>query len=187
MPPPDTTLIAGQTGPPPDSVTGMDSAQFMQYMGRYYDSVSYENTRHASGHRPTFPLSEGTMFLIVVGILALLYLLFVYFPGLMERSYAKAADKKVDEEIAAKKVKYDAWFRKYNPYYCSLPAEMQELFLRRTIRFVNEKEFRFHQLPEEEYMSVLVSGAAVQMTLGLKNYLLDYYPVIHVIRKEYVL
>jgi Mlc titration factor MtfA (ptsG expression regulator) len=34
---------------------------------------------------------------------------------------------------------------------------------------------------------VLISGAAVQLTFGLRNYLMDYFDVIHVMRKEYVL
>lgn len=40
---------------------------------------------------------------------------------------------------------------------------------------------------EEEYIPVLISGAAVQMTFGLKNYMMDYFPKIHIIRKEYTL
>ena len=34
------------------------------------------------------------------------------------------------------------------------------------------KEFRFHSMVEEEYIPVLISGAAVQMTFGLRNYLM---------------
>jgi Mlc titration factor MtfA (ptsG expression regulator) len=34
---------------------------------------------------------------------------------------------------------------------------------------------------------VLISGAAIQLTFGLKNYMLDYFNIIHVMRKEYVL
>ena len=82
---------------------------------------------------------------------------------------------------------YDDWLNRYNPYYHSLPRELKRRFLFRTECFLQSKEFRFHSMVEEEYMSVLISGAAVQMTFGLKNYLMDYFPVIHVIRKEYVL
>jgi Mlc titration factor MtfA (ptsG expression regulator) len=40
---------------------------------------------------------------------------------------------------------------------------------------------------EEEYIPVLISGAAVQITFGLPSYRMDYYQTIHVIRKEYTL
>lgn len=89
--------------------------------------------------------------------------------------------------IADKVKKYDEWLNQYNPYYSSLHEELKRRFLFRTHCFMESKEFRFHSMVEEEYMSVLISGAAVQMTFGLKNYLMDYFPVIHVIRKEYVL
>lgn len=52
---------------------------------------------------------------------------------------------------------------------------------------MQSKEFRFHSMVEEEYIPVLISGAAVQLTFGLRNYLMDDFDVIHVMRKEYVL
>ena len=49
------------------------------------------------------------------------------------------------------------------------------------------KEFRFHSMVGEDYIPVLVSAAAVQLTFGLRNYRMDYFDVIHIMRKEYVL
>ena len=95
----------------------------------------------------------------------------------------KQAAARVDE----KGIQYDSWLNRYNPYYKSLTNENKNQFLRRTAEFMQAKEFRFHSMVEEEYIPVLISGAAVQMTFGLRNYLMDYFPVIHVIRKEYTL
>ncbi len=105
------------------------------------------------------------------------------FFGWARKKRKKVATAAVDE----RGLQYDNWLRKYNPYYDSLSTEQKKRFLHRTVEFMQAKEFRFHSMVEEEYMSVLVSGAAVQMTFGLRNYLMDYFPVIHVMRKEYKL
>jgi Mlc titration factor MtfA (ptsG expression regulator) len=108
-----------------------------------------------------------------------------------EKSYGGIPRKKIKNEAQLatddRSVLYDNWLKKYNPYYNSLAAKEKERFLFRTIQFLQSKEFRFHSMVEEEYIPVLVSGAAVQMTFGLHNYLMDYFPVIHIIRKEYIL
>jgi Mlc titration factor MtfA (ptsG expression regulator) len=37
----------------------------------------------------------------------------------------------------------------------------------------------------EEYIPVLISGAAVQLTFGLKKFLIGFFPVINIIQKAY--
>ena len=96
------------------------------------------------------------------------------------RKYAAAI---VDD----KSIQYDSWLCRYNPYYNSLSIENKKHFINRTTEFMLAKEFRFHSMVEEEYIPVLISAAAVQVTFGLPNYLMDYFQVIHVIRKEYTL
>jgi MtfA peptidase len=99
----------------------------------------------------------------------------------------KMRKKRAEDKAAEHGPLYDEWLSKYNPYYKGLSPEMRQRFLLRTIEFAQVKEFRFHEIEEQDYMLILISGAAVQMTFGLKNYLMDYFPVIHVIRKEYTL
>lgn len=82
-------------------------------------------------------------------------------------------------------VQMDSWLSKYNPYYHSLSPKLKELFLQRTLNYMGSKTWRFHSMKPEEYIPVLISGAAVQLTFGLKNYMMDHFEVIHVIRKEY--
>ncbi len=103
--------------------------------------------------------------------------------GISRKRRKKLATVAVD----TKGVQYDSWLCRYNPYYKSLSTADKKFFLHRTTEFMQAKEFRFHSMVEEEYIPVLISGAAVQMTFGMKNYLLDYFPVIHIIRKEYTL
>ncbi len=105
------------------------------------------------------------------------------FFGWTRKKRSKLATVAVD----TKGIEYDNWLCRYNPYYKSLSVADKKFFLHRTTEFMQAKEFRFHSMVEEEYIPVLVSGAAVQMTFGMKNYLMDYFPVIHIIRKEYTL
>jgi Mlc titration factor MtfA (ptsG expression regulator) len=37
----------------------------------------------------------------------------------------------------------------------------------------------------EEYIPVVISGAAVQLTFGLRNFLIEYFTVFNIIKKEY--
>ncbi len=99
----------------------------------------------------------------------------------------KLRRKRAEEKATENGPVYNEWLSKYNPYYSSLSPELRQRFLIRTIEFAQAKEFRFHEIEEKDYMLILISGAAVQMTFGLKNFLMDYFPVIHVIRKEYTL
>lgn len=89
------------------------------------------------------------------------------------------------KDIKENREQYDNWLSRYNQYYASLPPAEKERFMQRTVTFRNSKIFRFHSMKGEEYMKILISGAAVQLTFGFKNYLIEYFPVINVIRKEY--
>lgn len=108
-----------------------------------------------------------------------------------EVSYAELSPEKrrklASDVIQEKGALYDEWLSNYNPYYASLPSHMRSRFMQRTVQFAQSKEFRFHELEEDESILILISGAAVQLTFGLPNFLMDYFNVIHVIRKEYVL
>jgi MtfA peptidase len=101
--------------------------------------------------------------------------------------WRKRRKRLVSETVDKKGLQYDSWLNKYNPYYKSLSATDKKFFLHRTTEFMQAKQFRFHSMVEEEYIPVLVSAAAVQMTFGMKNFLMDYFQVIHIIRKEYTL
>lgn len=184
MPPPDTIYIPGVTGPPPPLP---DSLVAEHYLHQVTDTSNWAIALQASEYKPQFLMPEWQMFLVVVGSLVLLYLLLVRLPELRKRREDAGKDEEAELLLASRRRQYNDWLTEFNPYYKSLPPELKEVFLHRTIRFVMEKEFRFHQLPSDDFIRVMIAGAAVQMTLGLKNYLMDYFPVIHVIRKEYVL
>lgn len=135
--------------------------------------------------KPQFLFPEWQMFLFVIAGLYVCYLLF-------GRGKNKKPDlPKFPEQPALmlqyNKERYHNWLSAYNPYYNSLTKDMQEVFLHRVSIFIQSKQFKFHSLAEEEYIPVLISGAAVQLTFGLHNYTMDYFDVIHIISREYVL
>lgn len=136
---------------------------------------------------PQFLLPEWGMLLVVLGILFLLYILYRPFRSYTDQYLGMGLAKKANRLLEEKRFQYSDWLVRYNPYYRALSPELREFFLFRVAVFILTKKFRFHSLKQEEYITVLISGAAVQMTLGLRNFLLDHFPVIHVVSREYIM
>jgi Mlc titration factor MtfA (ptsG expression regulator) len=97
----------------------------------------------------------------------------------------RGLSKKAKQLLAENEFIYHEILSRHNPYYRSLSPDLREVFLFRVAAFMSAKKFRYHSLDHEERIPVLVSGAAVQMTFGMKNFLMDYFPVIHIIKQEY--
>ncbi len=192
--PPDTSFIPGVTGPPPPVDTLIDSISredllWQQSLQQHLDSLGEAYMRSKESAPPQFLLPQWLIFLLVMVIVFLLVLR----PVLKERRETqtkvlrfnrKNEDKDKDQD---QDQQYDHWLNRYNPYYSCLSIPQKKRFLHRVKQFMHSKEFRFHAMVEEEYIPVLISGAAVQLTFGLRNYLMDYFDVIHVMRREYVL
>ena len=171
MPPGDTINIPGQTGPPPQVDPVVDSV-----LQHYYAQQALKD------QGPHYLLPEWQMFIIVILLLLALLVFYVYLPVWIKKRRIR---KKIADEFSGNNFQYENWLKKYNPYFNSLSPELRHRFLKRTIEFRESKDFRFHYMKPEEYIPVLISGAAVQVTFGLKNFLMDYYSVINVISKEY--
>jgi Mlc titration factor MtfA (ptsG expression regulator) len=84
-----------------------------------------------------------------------------------------------------KKTEFDDILCRYNPYYKSLGNQNKERFLRRTIAFMNAKDFKYIGLEAEEMIPLLISATAIQLTFGLDQYLLDYFHTIYVLKDSY--
>jgi len=70
-------------------------------------------------------------------------------------------------------------------YYNKLNLEDQRKFLFRTWLFKKSKRFHYIDVKESAEMPILVSAVAVQLTLGLDKYLLNYFKDIYVLRDDY--
>jgi len=74
---------------------------------------------------------------------------------------------------------------KYISYYNKLPDSGKLRFLKRVYYFKNSKYFHYVDLEEKPEMSVLLSAAAVQLTFGLRSYLLPFFKDIYLIADAY--
>ncbi|HWK02727.1 MAG TPA: zinc-dependent peptidase [Puia sp.] len=80
---------------------------------------------------------------------------------------------------------FDDILARYNPYYRSLDDKGRDRFLRRVLVFMEFKDFEYVDIEPEDRMPLLVSSAAVQLTFGLENFLLDYFKTIYILRDNY--
>lgn len=119
----------------------------------------------------------------------LFVLLVIIFAFLLSRWIAylngSGINRKLLKEYIGKQVQYDKWLQLYNPYYRSLAPTLQLGFRKRLLLFMAARRFHFLELNEEERIKVLISAAAVQITFGLKNYLLAYFTDIYIIQRNY--
>lgn len=178
------------TMPPGDTIEYItDTSAIPPEAKRFLDSVLgvYEVRMQAPvppPDRPQYLFPEWVLFLFILAGLFILFMLYVGLPYLRKQQVLR---KPVLGELGPAAIQYEEWLKRYNPYFASLGADMKERFLDRVVKFMMHKEFRYHKLTEEEKIPVLISGAAVQMTFGLRNFLMDYFPVIHITSKEYVM
>ncbi len=84
-----------------------------------------------------------------------------------------------DKELAAV-------LNKRFPYYKKLSAAQQKTFIDRAQLFIADKIFKVHDTIAYKEMPILISAAAIQLTLGLKRYLLPNFKFIHVYPEEFL-
>ena len=70
-------------------------------------------------------------------------------------------------------------------YFNDLPHENKIRFINRVHHFKNTKKFHYIGLEEKDDIATLVSSSAIQVTFGLKNYLLTYFKDIYVLADAY--
>ncbi len=71
------------------------------------------------------------------------------------------------------------------PYFNELPVEGQKHFVQRVHHFKSTKKFHFVGIERDENKSTLICASAVQVTFGLKNYLLSHFENIYVLADAY--
>ena len=73
----------------------------------------------------------------------------------------------------------------YIPYYKQLPEDLKKKFLQRTWHFRNIKSFHCVGMTEQAEIPILISAAAVQLTLGLEKYELSFFKDIYITPDAY--
>ncbi len=71
-------------------------------------------------------------------------------------------------------------------YYNALSPTEQEIFIERLQKFMADKTFKIHGEKAYKEMPVLISAAAIQLTFGLKKYLLPHFEFIHIHPQEFL-
>jgi Mlc titration factor MtfA (ptsG expression regulator) len=97
----------------------------------------------------------------------------------------RAQERKVTQFYEKEKQVFDNQLSQYNPYYKSLDLPGRDRFLRRVSEFMESKDFQYIDVIQEEIMPLLISSAAIQLTFGLDNYLLDHFTTIYLLKDNY--
>jgi len=75
---------------------------------------------------------------------------------------------------------------KYNPYYASLNQGKKDVFLNRVSDFIHQKDFYIVGGDAYREMPILVSAAAIQISLGLQEYHYPHFLNIIIHPQEYI-
>lgn len=75
---------------------------------------------------------------------------------------------------------------KHFPYYAQLGHDDQVIFNNRLLRFIEQKTFTIHSHSPFIEMPLLVSATAIQLTFGLKKFLLPHFDHIHIYPQEFM-
>jgi len=131
------------------------------------------------------PFKEPEDEFFSINLIIITILLVVVVPTLLRFFWDLYHDYKHKKQVASKSTDYHFVFQNTYPYYRKLSLEKQAIFLNRTIRFIQSKDFEYIGLNEDERMPLLISAAAIQLTFGLENYLLDHFRKIYVMERSY--
>src|ERR1700741_74587 len=126
--------------------------------------------------QPSKPEDNGIQFVWIILIIVIIAVL----PPLFRFLWEKDRQRQYKKLIAKKGPEYDLILRYSHPYYRKLSGDMQVEFLKRTIKFIQNKNFEYVGLKSDERMPLLISAAAIQLTFGLEHYLLDHFKTIFV-------
>jgi len=80
---------------------------------------------------------------------------------------------------------YHATINQHISYYTKLPNSGKLRFLNRVHYFKSSKTFHFTNMEPKQEIPVLVSAAAVQLTFGLRSYLLPFFKNIYILPDAY--
>jgi Mlc titration factor MtfA (ptsG expression regulator) len=75
---------------------------------------------------------------------------------------------------------------KHLPYFTLLETDQQQIFIKRLRKFMQRKNFIIHDTSGFKEMPILISAAAIQLSFGLKKYLLPIFREIHIYPDEFV-
>jgi Mlc titration factor MtfA (ptsG expression regulator) len=70
-------------------------------------------------------------------------------------------------------------------YFNELPFELKQKFVNRVHSYLQQKQFHYIGLEPKEEIPVLTSASAVQVTFGLKSYMMQHFRNIYILADAY--
>jgi Mlc titration factor MtfA (ptsG expression regulator) len=106
--------------------------------------------------------------------------------------FSNRAEKSVRDPLIEEIEISDTVFQNYSfvigsvfSYFNDLPDESKLKFVKRVHQFKANKKFHYIGLEHNEDTAILVSASAIQVTFGLKNYMMSYFKDIYVLADAY--
>lgn len=160
-----------------------DSLYFMNPQGDTIYRVSIAEAGRVvedSRNEPESPISGWPI------VIPIMTIAFVFLIPLFIRWVRRNVNKQIANRVYLdKQGVYSSILERFNPYFQNLSPHLKEKFLKRTLNFMTSKRFKYVEMEAEEHMPLLVSAAAVQLTFGLDNYLLDHFHTIYIVKSDY--
>lgn len=103
-------------------------------------------------------------------------------PQKLEPIVQDTMEEAVDEDIFNK---YSYIISSRIQYFNDLSAEHKHRFINRVHHFLNHKQFHFIGLEGKEEIPVLTAASAIQVTFGLKNYIMQHFKNIYILADAY--
>jgi MtfA peptidase len=181
----------------PDSIKGNVELQY--YVDSVYNALQNMNAPHGTANENNSEDSGFSIVMIVVfGIIAFnIYRLIRQLIQEQNNPVNAAADDSHEPEPAVRYLIYKGGelkfsddeihtvCKKYNPYYQKLNEEKQPVFVERVQEFIRSKDFYICSPKGYKEMPILISASAVQITFGLKDFLLSHFSNIIIHPEEY--
>ena len=104
-----------------------------------------------------------------------------YFSGTSDSGVATTSTS----QLSSVETEYSSIISQYIPYFNELQEPVKKRFLERTVHFRSIKEFTYIGMQEKKEIPVLISAAAIQITLGLDKYELPFFKNIYVTPDAY--
>ena len=164
-----------------------------------YDSVVYSHQQLLSkAEEKKFHYTPDSGFIIFF----VLIFLFILYKAIKEKKTARtyseqvfyneskpAANKSLiyyGDELDFSNEQLATILTKRFAYYNALSADEKIIFIKRLQKFVAHKTFKIHGERGYKEMPVLISAAAIQLSFGLKKYLLPHFKFIHIHPQEFL-
>lgn len=103
-------------------------------------------------------------------------------PQKLEAPASASSEETVTEETFNK---YSYIISSRIQYFNDLPGYMKHRFINRVHNYQRQKQFHYIGLEPKEEIPVLVSASAVQVTFGLKSYLMQHFRHIYILADAY--